>query len=81
MSAVIAAAVLALAAPTATSSYSVPAFARPCAAEDSVRCTWDAQHRGNGEGRSFVVRRAGKVVYVSHKRAHELVSRWNESRK
>lgn len=26
----------------------------PCATEDSVNCYWDAQQRGNGEGRSFV---------------------------
>ena len=28
--------------------------ATPCATEDSTNCFWDAQHRGNGEGRSFL---------------------------
>jgi hypothetical protein len=29
-------------------------FLPPCAAEDSHNCYWDAQHRGNGLGTSFV---------------------------
>lgn len=46
----------------------------PCPTEDSVGCVWDARHMGNGEGRSFVVRDSGRVVYVSHARAHYLLT-------
>ena len=46
-----------------------------CAAEDGgpvLPCVWDARHRGNGAGRSFVVRRDESVRYVTHRRAHKL---------
>ena len=46
----------------------------PCAYEDSTNCVWDARHMGNGIGRSFVVRPSGRVVYVSHARAHFLLT-------
>jgi hypothetical protein len=37
----------------------------PCATEDSQGpCYWDAQHRGNGRGKSFRVKRDGKVEYL-----------------
>ena len=46
---------------------------KPCAYEDGPGpCVWDARHRGNGVGKSFVVRRDGRVVYVTHRRAHRL---------
>jgi hypothetical protein len=49
----------------------------PCAQEDSTGpCVWDARHRGNGVGRSFVaypVPGAGRTVsYVSHRAAHDI---------
>lgn len=45
----------------------------PCAYEDGPGpCVWDAQHRGNGIGRSFIMRRDGRVVYVTHRRAHRV---------
>lgn len=31
-----------------------PAFATPCAEEDSANCSWDATTHGNGLGKSFV---------------------------
>lgn len=47
----------------------------PCVTEDSTgRCVWDARHLGNGTGRSFVVRASGRVVYVTHARAHLLLT-------
>jgi hypothetical protein len=46
----------------------------PCEYEDSVACVWDARHQGNGIGRSFVVRPSGRVIYVSHARAHYLLT-------
>jgi hypothetical protein len=40
-------------------------------------CVWDARHRGNGDGQSFVIRRhrdgGDTVEYVTHRRAHYLV--------
>jgi hypothetical protein len=30
---------------------------RPCPAEDSVNCRWNAAEQGNGKGHTFVVRR------------------------
>jgi hypothetical protein len=47
---------------------------RPCKFEDSKNCVWDARHRGNGEGSSFVVSKRGKVVRVTHKLAHGLLN-------
>jgi hypothetical protein len=49
----------------------------PCAQEDSTGpCVWDARHRGNGRGHSFVaypVPGAGRTVsYVSHRAAHDI---------
>ena len=36
----------------------------PCEREDSVGpCYWDAQQRGNGKGRSFVVTDDGEIFY------------------
>ena len=40
-----------------------------------ARCVWDARHRGNGIGRSFILVR-GDVRYVTHQRAHRLVAAW-----
>jgi hypothetical protein len=33
----------------------VAVLTTPCAEEDSTNCLWDAETRGNGEGRSFLV--------------------------
>lgn len=38
-------------------------FMPQCAAEDSHNCYWDAAHRGNGLGTSFVDI-GGTVVYL-----------------
>lgn len=35
-------------------------------------CVWDAVHRGNGVGHSFLITPAGRVVRISHARAHAL---------
>ena len=45
----------------------------PCKQEDSRNCVWDARHMGNGEGRSFLVRKGGKRVFITHRRAHHLI--------
>lgn len=42
--------------------------------ESSFACVWDARHQGNGLGRSFVIRDSGRLVYVSHARAHFLLT-------
>lgn len=36
----------------------------PCKYEDSRNCLWDARHRGNGIGRSFINIR-GRVIYFA----------------
>ena len=46
----------------------------PCAYEDSNNCVWDARHMGNGTGRSYVAKPDGRVIYVSHARAHYLLT-------
>lgn len=46
--------------------------------QGSRPCVWDARHMGNGLGRSFIVRRDGRLQYLGHSRAHALV--WGESR-
>lgn len=59
-----------------TSADAAPRQWSPCKYEDqATRCVWDAKHMGNGEGRSFVVRKGGKVQYVSHARAHRMLAR------
>jgi hypothetical protein len=45
----------------------------PCEYEDSNGCVWDAVHMGNGGGRSYVAKPDGRVIYVSHARAHALL--------
>lgn len=48
----------------------------PCENEDGPgRCVWDAEHMGNGEGRSYIVRHNGTIRYVSHDRAHKMLER------
>lgn len=37
---------------------------KPCEAEDSVSCFWDADTRGNGEGQSFIVDQYGNIAYL-----------------
>lgn len=40
----------------------------PCKMEDSAGpCYWDAERRGNGEGRSFVVNEDNTVYYLETK--------------
>lgn len=46
---------------------------QPCLTEDSVNCVWDARHMGNGKGRSFYVKKNGKKVFVTHRRAHHML--------
>ena len=46
-----------------------------CVAEDGgpvLPCVWDGKHRGNGKGKSFVVRKNGDIDYVTPRRAHKL---------
>lgn len=43
------------------------------------RCVWDARHRGNRTGRSYMLVRAHgdfRVKRLTHRRAHRLVARW-----
>lgn len=63
-----------------------PAGIRPCVVEDGSgvrRCVWDGRHMGNGHGRSLVIRRGGtddaSYRYVTHRRAHRLIARWEAS--
>ena len=46
----------------------------PCPTEDSVNCVWDAVHRGNGQGKSLFVGRAGVAHPIPHHIAHSLVT-------
>jgi hypothetical protein len=46
----------------------------PCEYEDSNGCVWDGRHMGNGAGRSYVAKPDGRVIYVSHARAHYLLT-------
>jgi hypothetical protein len=64
-----------MAAPALSSTSEAPGNGRlaPCQHEDSNGCVWDAQHSGNGDGRSFVVTPAGKLIPVPHYVAHALV--------
>lgn len=56
------------------SAGSSPSWLRPCLAEDSVSCIWDARHRGNGEGRSFIADRDGDARFLPHRVAHYLLA-------
>lgn len=40
-----------------------------CVTEDSASCYWDAAHRGNGLGRSFVALTDGTVIYLPESRS------------
>lgn len=53
-------------------AYAAPVW-QACELEDSVSCVWDAKHAGNGSGRSFYVRKSGRVVHVSHRVAHNMI--------
>lgn len=49
-----------------------------CTTEDAVEngdvpCVWDAQHMGNGKGRSFIVTRHRVQVHLRHDRAHCMI--------
>ena len=47
----------------------------PCGMEDDVvrNCVWDAKHRGNGKGNSFVAGRSARIWVLPHHIAHYLV--------
>lgn len=36
----------------------------PCEYEDSTMCYWDAEERGNGQGRSFVSISEDLIIYL-----------------
>jgi hypothetical protein len=44
----------------------------PCAMEGDNDCVWDAVHMGNGIGHSYIATKSGRVIYISHARAHRL---------
>ena len=51
------------------------------------RCVWDAKHRGNRTGRSYILTRDRsnpdfdyQVKYVKHRRAHRLATAWCQRR-
>lgn len=54
---------------------SLPACLNDEAGPEFPRCVWDAVHLGNGEGRSFRLNRHGEKKYISHQRAHELLTK------
>lgn len=62
---------IATALPTEQASAGRHSIATVCKYEDSRNCVWDAKHRGNGKGRSFI-NRNGKVTFISHRAAHAL---------
>jgi hypothetical protein len=64
-----------MASPALSSTSEAPGTGRlaACQYEDSTGCVWDAQHTGNGDGRSFVVTPAGRVIYLPHYAAHALL--------
>lgn len=37
-------------------------------------CVWDDRHMGHGAGHSFIARRDGRTVWISHTRAHALLT-------
>lgn len=83
--ATIAAALVIAAVPTAAYAaiQAAPRPLKPCATEGAQGpCVWDATHMGNGEGTSFIVLPPtanypdGRVVYLSHREAHDLLN-WN----
>lgn len=44
-----------------------------CKGEDGPGpCVWDGRHQGNGEGRSYIVTRKGRILYIRHAVAHLL---------
>ena len=52
-----------------------------CEAEDGsgqARCVWDAQHMGDGNGHSVLIKHGGtdraKYIKISHGRAHRLLT-------
>ena len=49
---------------------------RPCKYEGMNGCFWDAKHMGNGVGKSYRATKKGRVIYISHKRAHQYLIAW-----
>lgn len=76
-----AAALLALATPAAAAVMPItphPRPLRPCPTEDAGgmrACVWDARHMGNGQGRSYLYLGVGpgRVIFLSHRKAHSLL--------
>jgi hypothetical protein len=68
-------AAVAVSAPAVSSDSEAPGTGRlmSCEYEDSNGCVWDAKHAGNGDGRSFIVTPAGKLIPVPHYVAHALI--------
>lgn len=46
---------------------------RPCPAEDSNNCYWDAEVRGDGQGRSYITRQlpGGRICVFYTKQAYQ----------
>lgn len=60
---------------SATEARPEPGDWRPCATEDSPGpCVWDAWHRPDYHGHSFVRRVGGRVDLRSHQRAHRMLT-------
>lgn len=64
---IVVALLVALAATGCRTRTTAPQDLPPCPTEDSGRnCFWDAEHRGNGQGRSFWVDGDGIPHYLDH---------------
>lgn len=48
---------------------------QPCANDEPVGgpCIWDGRHMGNGIGNSLLIRKSGRVIRITHERAHRLL--------
>lgn len=52
---------------------------RECSTRHSRNCVWDGLHSGHKHGRSFYRTRTGRKVYITHRRAHRIVTRWRKA--
>jgi hypothetical protein len=48
----------------------------PCANDEPEGgpCVWDARHMGDGEGRSLLITRNDRIIFIPHSAAHQLIN-------
>jgi hypothetical protein len=59
-------------------TYPIDRCIRPCRTETQPqgKCFWDAKHMLPAEGRSYIRQADGDIKFITHRRAHRLLTKW-----